>query len=112
MDGTSINCYVVEADSTAPEFVDSATTSPRTLWIDKSRFVVLRESYTMKLKEGTLGGPTEIRHATDFKVASVNEFVADTLFVFTPPEGATQVEDLGGSKNEGGARARRKKPLN
>lgn len=106
--GSSIDCYVVEADNAFPEFVERANTSPKTFWIDKTRYVVLRESYTMKMREGPVGGPMETKHTTSFKLVKINEPIPDSLFVFAPPEDAKQVDDFDSLKDTSGASEKRK----
>ena len=102
VDGMTVDCYVIEADSAFPQFV----TSPKTFWIDKARYLVVRETYSTNMRGST---SSEIKQTTVFKVASVNEPVPDTMFVFSPPVDAKQVDDF---THKGNPSQGRKKPMN
>jgi outer membrane lipoprotein-sorting protein len=94
--GTNIDCYVIEGDDTQPQF----DLSPKTFWIDKARYLVVREMYTLSLR-----GQGVTKHTTVFKVATVNELLPDSMFLFTPPEGATLVDDF--NSNDGSLKKRK-----
>jgi len=99
VNGMTVDCYVIEADSGFPQFVPS----PRTFWIDKARYLVVKETYNTNMRG------SEIRQTTVFSVASVNESLPNTMFAFTPPADAKQVD---GFTQPGNPSQRRKKPLN
>jgi outer membrane lipoprotein-sorting protein len=93
INGASITCYVIEAEYDRPEAIPNAKESPRTFWIDKERLVVLREQYIVKIPSSEFG-TGEQTHTVEFKVVKVNEALPETLFSFTPPEGAKEGEEL------------------
>ena len=89
------NCYVVEAEYDSPDYGLGSGRSHKTLWIDKDRYAVLKEITTNTMKSGALGSAETI-YVTTFSVVKLNELLADALFIFTPPEGAKEVEQLNG----------------
>jgi outer membrane lipoprotein-sorting protein len=93
INGASMSCYVIEAEYDKPEAFPGAKESPKTFWIDRERFVVLRERYIVKIPSGEFGAG-EQTHTLEFKAVKVNEALPETLFSFTPPEGAKEGEEL------------------
>jgi outer membrane lipoprotein-sorting protein len=75
LDGRSVSCYVIE-------IADDSRSELHTWWIDKSRYLVLRED----LAKG------QYRESAVYTVARMNEPLPLDLFVFSPPAGAKQVE--------------------
>jgi len=64
-----------------------------TMWIDKERSLVVRHNSTGGLLGqllGALGDAGAATISTDMKTMKVNEKLADSLFSFTPPEGAKE----------------------
>jgi len=96
--GSSVDCYVIETvhDSSA-----AAKDPPfrQTYWIDKTRFVVLRETHTsMRVGPDPDMAPG---FTTTFTTVKINEPITDDLFVFVPPSGATEVKDFYGKDQAG-----------
>lgn len=93
--GSSRHCYVIEAEynSSGPQL--GIESSYRTFWVERDRYTVLKEVATDKIKPGALGGATESTYLTTFTIAKLNEPLPDALFIFTPPEGAKEVKQLG-----------------
>lgn len=105
LDGASVDCYVIEAvyDSGSTRARAGAKGAQRsqnlimrkTFWVDKSRYVVLREAFTTESgkagAENGLGAPSIV---TTFSAVKINEPLADDLFVFTPPGDAKEVKDF------------------
>jgi outer membrane lipoprotein-sorting protein len=83
VDGVAIDCSVIEMKD-----------SPRkgskiTVWIDQKRYIVLRH------EQENSGGRSGKELATlTFKLATINEPLPDSLFVFSPPAGAERVMSL------------------
>jgi outer membrane lipoprotein-sorting protein len=78
-----IDCYVVKIQT--PQLTHE-------IWVDKSRFIVLRFKQTpLRPQEGIVFQTTITVNMTE---ADVNTTLEDTLFKFTPPEKATKVLSL------------------
>jgi outer membrane lipoprotein-sorting protein len=77
LDGRSVSCYVIEIG-------DDSRAEVHTWWIDKSRYLVLRED----VAKG------RYRESAVYTVARMNEPLSPDLFVFSPPAGAKQVEEF------------------
>lgn len=91
---TSRSCYVIEAEYDSSDSRPSGGTSHKTLWVDKERYVVLKEVATNKMTWAALGGPAEMIFVTTFNVSKLNEPLPDALFIFTPPDGAKEVKQF------------------
>jgi len=81
VDGRPTACFVIEVHRSRPP----ATT---TWWVDKNRFVVLRDDQAGGLDASV--GPSR----TVWITSKVNEPAPYGLFNFTPPPGARQVERI------------------
>ncbi|MFN0108182.1 MAG: redoxin domain-containing protein [Blastocatellia bacterium] len=114
--GQRINCYVVEAISDLNDQkeeiagrlknVKSANTAemeknllaPMTLWVDKERLVILRQSFDgggfFAAIFSALADNAKFKIDTTINVARVDESLPDSLFAFTPPADAKEVEKL------------------
>ncbi len=93
IDGKKIDCYVVELPQELPKNLPvQMESSPKTLWIDKARYLVVKESFSGKMSSPM--GEMQMFTTTVFNVAKINEPVSETLFTFTPPEGAKEVAEL------------------
>ena len=89
-------CDVVEAQYEHPQGT-GAVYSPTTFWIERGRGVVLRDSTHVRVDDPQHGS-SELAQTTSFAIARVNEKLPDTLFVFHPPAGATEVAAFKGSE--------------
>jgi outer membrane lipoprotein-sorting protein len=76
LDGKSIDCHVIEAIYEPANLPPGAEALPTKYWIDKSRFIVLREV------SGSTAKKSENLRTTTFSTARINELVADHLFAF------------------------------
>jgi thiol-disulfide isomerase/thioredoxin len=94
LEGKRIDCSVVEVVYKPDEGSAELDSSPKTLWVDKTRFIVLRESSSARIQSSALGGPVNTKQTTTLTLAKVNEPVPEALFVFKPPKGAEQVKEL------------------
>ncbi len=92
IEGTKIPCYVVQAEYAQSKEEAEAPPSIKTYWIDKGRFVVLRESLQYHVDSRTFGPPADIKLTSSLTKVRLNEPVPDDLFVFTPPDGAKETE--------------------
>lgn len=98
LNGVNIDCYVIEAQYDTPEAFPGARSSAKSFWIDKKRYVVVREEYTTKIESGAIGAPHEQVHTNIFSVIKLDELLPETLFIFSPPDGAIQVADFTSQK--------------
>ena len=94
VDGAPVDCFVLEAayDSVLAPGDSTARTSPHRLWIDKQRFLVLRDHYEVSRRNPAGGEPMLFRQTTTYRVARSNEALPDSLFAIALPAGARRVE--------------------
>jgi peroxiredoxin len=87
--GQNVPCYVVEIGDNRST---ASRSSLKTLWIDKTRYIVVREvNLSREARES--GDFTEKKTTTVFNIASVNQSLPDELFAFTPPAGAKEISE-------------------
>lgn len=99
LSGQRINCYVVEAiysdksEGAAPE---KGLVLPMTFWVDKDRQVVLQHKFdgggVFAQMFKAFADNANFTMSTTLSVAKFNETLPDSLFAFTPPADATEVE--------------------
>ena len=99
IDGQKHDCWVVEtkvSDITVPEAQGARVSDlVMTLWLDKKLSIDLQLSVSMKMNvAGNSIGMAEKMVKRNLKL---DQPVPDSLFTFTPPEGATETENLLGS---------------
>ena len=96
MDGKPIECVVVRADYSPPKGSIGIESWTRTFWIDKQRRIVLKEqSITRgKLFPSRPFDDAESTYKRRYTVASINEPVPASLFVYTPPQTFREVDKL------------------
>ncbi len=92
--GMKVQCHVIEVPSRMKTNNILLAQSPTTYWIDKERMVVLREVSGSKMKMPSQDEPVNQTTTKSYTVFRLNEPVDEKLFVFTPPEGATEVAEL------------------
>ncbi|RMH49027.1 MAG: hypothetical protein D6685_19690 [Bacteroidetes bacterium] len=86
----TVPAYVV-AVTYSPQRLPAGTDSLRTtLWIDATRFIVLREERREHQATSPAGGPMTVAQTTVYTTAST-EAPPDSLFVFHPPDGVQEV---------------------
>ena len=95
--GRAVECEVVEADYEHPVGLQ-ATYSPTVYWIDRTRWIVLRESTFVRVEGADAAGHGEVAQTTTYDVARINQTPPDSLFAFRPPPGATEVRSFGGDQ--------------
>ncbi|HVP15298.1 MAG TPA: redoxin domain-containing protein [Terriglobales bacterium] len=89
----SFDCWRVRCDVTPPRAL-SADTSARavtTVWVDKTRSLVLEDSTTVTMKHPATGAQVTMDQVTRFDVGEVNGTLPDSLFAFTPPADTKEV---------------------
>lgn len=87
-----IDCYVVEVDYGITRGPMGEETSRKTLWIDKTRSIALRQIAYSKKPMPFGGGFAHSTVTTNFTVAEINVPLADALFTFVAPADASEVE--------------------
>lgn len=104
--GQSINCYVIEAEfglGASKDDVAKAMPSGKapesvkmTFWLDKERPIILQNVFdgggTLAEIFKIFGDGADFKITTRLSVAKINETLPDSLFVFTPPADAKEVE--------------------
>jgi len=98
VDGQKHDCWVVEThigDMDFPAAAKGAKMSDgvMTYWIDKKLGIDLQSTLSMKMSIPG-GVSTETHQKTTKKDLAIDGPIADSLFAFTPPEGAKEVEKL------------------
>ena len=102
VDGTAHECWVVESriDHLSLGFMELRNTTV-TSWIDKKTNVSLRQKVSGRI-EGALAAAGLGAGALEMQLESIkvglifNEALPDSLFVFTPPPGAKEIDLAGG----------------
>jgi outer membrane lipoprotein-sorting protein len=103
LDGIAADCYVIEvvhqpsqpaagAKASAVEVPTKAEPVSETLWVDKSRLLVVRVSSEAKVTLPGASAPTDTKSTITFTKLALDDAVPDDAFVFTPPQGATEMD--------------------
>jgi thiol-disulfide isomerase/thioredoxin len=89
-------CWVIEvlSDSGTETGPPQLERLPTTYWIDKTTYLVLKESERDRIKSPRTDVTQIQTLISTYKVASVNELVAPELFHFEPPQGAIEAADF------------------
>ncbi len=87
VDGQPHDCWVIEFRS---DKLDMAFTS----WIDKAFGIQLKMSMSRKTRASAAAPAVETNVVTTIRSMAFNEDLPDSLFVFTPPEGAKETKEL------------------
>jgi len=96
IDQQTYECWVVEAHYDPISLPDQHLTISNAVqisWISKALGLTLQNSFSAHLVVGSLPEPVEMTQATTTVSLSLNKDLPDSLFVFTPPPGATQTAD-------------------
>lgn len=95
--GRTFRCDVIEVETFRPPASTAGiemTMKPSVYWVEKTRGVVLRDSSTSSMKSPQMQTGMDVVMTKTFKFVNINEAVPDSLFSFTPPEGAKEVEEF------------------
>ena len=97
VDGTPADCWVVRCDMAPPKALaaDSTARAVATIWVDKARALVLRDSTNISWRNPVTGTNMAMDQVMSFALAHVNAALPESLFAFTPPAGATLVQAFG-----------------
>jgi cytochrome c biogenesis protein CcmG/thiol:disulfide interchange protein DsbE len=95
IDNQDYECWVVEThyDTITVPGQLTILEAAQTSWISKTLGLTLQNKLTARLLIGTLPEPVVMTQATTTVALSLNADLPDSLFVFTPPPGATQTAD-------------------
>ncbi len=96
IDDKPYDCWLVEARYDTIKLPDqqlTVTGAVQTSWISKTLGLTLQSKMTAHLVMGALPEPVEITQAITTMGLSLDTALPDSLFVFTPPVGATQTAD-------------------
>jgi peroxiredoxin len=92
--GRRILCTVLEVTYEHPANAQQEF-SPTTMWIDRARSIVLRESLTVSANNPQGGGPMKLAQTTHFQVVELDAPLPEGTFAFDPPSGAKEVAQIG-----------------
>jgi thiol-disulfide isomerase/thioredoxin len=96
IDDRQYECWAVEARYDTIKVPGQQLTildAVQTSWISKTLGLTLQNKLTARLLIGTLPEPVIMTQATTTVGISLNTDLPDSLFIFTPPAGATQTAD-------------------
>lgn len=96
--GTRFECFVIESklDKIDMPGTMKLTDGVMKMWIDKKTKLTLKQTATAIMQGGALRRPAEMNQTINILSVKLNEPVPDSLFVFTPPEGAKEVKEFQG----------------
>lgn len=100
VDGSKYPCWVVETkvDKLKLFWPEGAelTDGVITLWIDKDLKIDRQLTMSGKMQGGPMPAPVEMKRTIMKRALKLNVNLPDSLFKFTPPEGAKEVTELAG----------------
>jgi len=96
--GARHECFVIEAKLDKIEMPGSMELLDGVMktWVDKKTKLTWRQTATAIMKGATLRSPAEMNQSITLLSVKLNEPVSDSLFTFTPPEGAKEVKEFQG----------------
>src|SRR5271157_1966416 len=105
VDGQKHDCWIVESrigEMALPGAQGGKMTDALTkLWIDKKLLLDLQSNISMQVQSEQLPEPMEIHMSMVKKDLKIDQPVADSLFQFTPPADAKEVETIMGGAMSG-----------
>ena len=98
MDGKYFDCFVVEAalDNLKIPGAMLLTGGVMKMWIDKKTKLTLRQTASATMLGGSLLAPAQMNQTVNILSVKLNEPVPESMFHFTPPEGASEVQEFQG----------------
>jgi len=96
IDGKSVDCWIVEATMEKLTMTAGMTMSEgiTKLWIDKDTKMTSKTTLTATLEGGPFPKPLQMSMSMTVFSRKLDEPLPDSLFAFTPPEGAKEVKDF------------------
>lgn len=97
IDGQGRDCWLVRCDMTPEQALaaDSAARAISFLWLDRERGLVLRDSSVITVHDPASGTAQVTTRLLQITHQAVDTPPPDSVFVFTPPEGAKLVTSFG-----------------
>ena len=105
VNGADVECWVVSVEYESPARPTTEVRAERiaespgfelaptkTLWVDKTRYLVYQEESASKIAMPGANEPLNERDTTKFDSVSVDEPISPDVFTFTPPPGATEMD--------------------
>lgn len=89
IDGRTVKCMVIVGPPPAKEWPDPAMKQQTTYWIDRDRKVVVREQFT--IRSTVPEHKFEFASTITYTTVELNSTLPDSLFTFTPPNGAARI---------------------
>lgn len=101
VEGQKIDCYVVEGrlDKVSLPGSIEMTEGVQKVWIDKTSMLSLKQTMTATMTGGPLKAPAQMNQAVTVISQKLDAAVPDSIFSFTPPEGAKLVTEFKGRAN-------------
>ena len=98
MAGNKFECFVVEAklDKINMPGAMMLTDGVMKTWIDKKTKLALRQTASATMQGESLRAPAAMNQTVNMLSVKLNEPVPETMFQFTPPEGAREVKEFQG----------------
>jgi thiol-disulfide isomerase/thioredoxin len=100
VDGNKYVCWVVEIKLDKPKMPQPGgaelTDGVITLWIDKDLKIDWKMTMSVKMQGGPLPKPVELKQESIKRALKLDVDLPDSLFRFTPPEGAKEVAEFAG----------------
>lgn len=110
IENKAVECYVLKLVTPHASDAEASVETEKTLWIDKTRYVILKEVSRSETKAVAPEDTLQLTRTTVFNRVDINESLPHDLFVFQPPEGATQVENFDLRTVAAGSQARPEAP--
>ena len=94
--GSRFECFVVESKLDKIDMPGTVKLVDGVMktWIDKKTKLTLKQTATATMQGGALRQPAEMNQTINILSVKLNEPVPDSLFEFTPPEGAKEVKEF------------------
>lgn len=103
VNGSDVACWVVSAEyepsGGGQETSEQTAGAPaadlaqtKTLWVDKTQYLVHQEDSTSKMNMSGASAPMETKQTIKFDSITVDQPVPEDTFTFTPPPGATEMD--------------------
>jgi thiol-disulfide isomerase/thioredoxin len=99
MGGQKHDCYVVEAklDTISLPGSFDMTEGVQKLWVDKVSKLTLKQTMTATMQGAALKAPAQMNQSVTVLSEALDAPVPDSIFTFTPPEGAKLVTEFKGA---------------
>jgi thiol-disulfide isomerase/thioredoxin len=92
LEGKQVPCAVIEVEFASDPDGKKKQEPPHTLWVDKERALVLEDVW--EKTTNTMGISSQTRTIVVYKAIHIGRPVPDSLFSFTPPANAKEIDEL------------------